>query len=199
MDSLTKITMNDKDQFQEQEGTPPNKPDMEPNTAPDGAEQVDNEFIGGFDAGGDEALKAENAELKDKYLRIYAEFDTFRRRMMKEKLDLMKTAAQDTMTALLPVLDDFDRAKKSAEANNSTEQFSEGVALVYQKLHNTLKNLGLETMETHHQPFDPEWHEAIAEIPAPGDELKGKIIDTIEKGYVLGGKIIRHAKVVIGK
>jgi molecular chaperone GrpE len=191
--------MNDKDQLQEHEGTQPEMPDTEPNTMSNNTENIDNESVGVFDTDSDEALKAENAELKDKYLRIYAEFDTFRRRMMKEKLDLMKTAAQDTMTALLPVLDDFDRAKKSAEANNSTEQFSEGVALVYQKLHNTLKNLGLETMETHHQPFDPEWHEAIAEIPAPGDELKGKIIDTIEKGYVLGGKIIRHAKVVIGK
>jgi len=191
--------MNDKDQFQEQEGMQPDKPDMEPDTAPNNSEQTDNESIENSNIGDTEVLKAENAELKDKYLRIYAEFDTFRRRMMKEKLDLMKTAAQDTMTALLPVLDDFDRAKKSAEANNSTEQFSEGVALVYQKLNNTLKNLGLEAMETHHQPFDPEWHEALAEIPAAQDDLKGKIIDTIEKGYVLGGKIIRHAKVVIGK
>lgn len=191
--------MNDKDQLLEQEGKQPDMPEMEPNTATDNVENSENDTVMEYSAGGDEALKAENAELKDKYLRIYAEFDTFRRRMMKEKLDLIKTAAQDTMTALLPVLDDFDRAKKSAEANNSTEQFSEGVALVYQKLHNTLKNLGLETMETHHQSFDPEWHEAMAEIPAPSDELKGKIIDTIEKGYVLGGKIIRHAKVVIGK
>lgn len=191
--------MNDKDLLQEHEGAQPEMPDTEPNIESDHAEESENDAVMEYSSEGDEALKAENAELKDKYLRIYAEFDTFRRRMMKEKLDLMKTAAQDTMTALLPVLDDFDRAKKSAEANNSTEQFSEGVALVYQKLHNTLKNLGLESMETHHQPFDPEWHEAIAEIPAPGDELKGKIIDTIEKGYVLGGKIIRHAKVVIGK
>lgn len=191
--------MNDKDQLLEQEGKQPDMPEMEPNTATDNVENSENDTVMEYSAGSDEALKAENAELKDKYLRIYAEFDTFRRRMMKEKLDLIKTAAQDTMTALLPVLDDFDRAKKSAEANNSTEQFSEGVALVYQKLHNTLKNLGLETMETHHQSFDPEWHEAMAEIPAPSDELKGKIIDTIEKGYVLGGKIIRHAKVVIGK
>jgi molecular chaperone GrpE len=196
---LTKLTMNDKDQLQEQEMAQPEMPDMEPNTASESMEKSDNEVIVEINEGNYEALRAENAELKDKYLRIYAEFDTFRRRMMKEKLDLIKTAAQDTMTALLPVLDDFDRAKKSAEANNSPEQFSEGVALVYQKLHNTLKNIGLETMETHQQPFDPEWHEAMAEIPAPADELKGKIIDTIEKGYVLGGKIIRHAKVVIGK
>ncbi|MBX2929095.1 MAG: nucleotide exchange factor GrpE [Saprospiraceae bacterium] len=146
-----------------------------------------------------EELRAENAELKDKYIRLYAEFDTFRRRMMKEKLDLINTAAQDTMAALLPVLDDFDRAKKSADQADSTEQFSEGVTLVYQKLHNVLRQLGLEPMDTQEQPFDPEYHEAIAEIPAPTEELKGKIIDTIANGYQLRGKIIRHAKVVIGK
>lgn len=194
-----KHTMNEKDQLPEHETIGGDAPDMEPDTMPDNAEMPENKAVDSPGSSTDEVLRAENAELKDKYLRIYAEFDTFRRRMMKEKLELMKTAAQDTMTALLPVLDDFDRAKKSAEANNSPEQFSEGVALVYQKLHNTLRNLGLEAMETHHQPFDPEWHEAMAEIPAPNDELKGKILDTIEKGYVLGGKIIRHAKVVIGK
>ncbi len=146
-----------------------------------------------------EMLKAEYAELKDKYVRLYAEFDTFRRRMMKEKLDMIKTAAQDTMTALLPVLDDFDRAKKSAEQEGSAEHFSEGVSLVYQKLHNVLRQLGLEPMDAQDQPFDPEWHEAVAEIPVQDEGAKGKIIDTIEKGYLLGGKIIRHAKVVIGK
>lgn len=146
-----------------------------------------------------EVAKAELTELKDKYVRLYAEFDTFRRRMMKEKSDLVKTAAQDTMTALLPILDDFDRAKKSADAKDSKEQFSEGVNLVYQKLHQVLKQQGLEPMETALQTFDADWHEAVAEIPAPTEELKGKILDTIEKGYLLGGKIIRHAKVVIGK
>lgn len=146
-----------------------------------------------------EQTKAELGELKDKYVRLYAEFDTFRRRMMKEKLELVKTAAQDTMSALLPVLDDFDRAKKSADAEGSAEHFSEGVTLVYQKLHHVLKQQGLEPMETKDQSFDPDWHEAVAEIPAPSEELKGKILDTIEKGYLLGGKIIRHAKVVIGK
>jgi len=158
-----------------------------------------NESVDAKDANPLEQTKAELNELKDKYVRLYAEFDTFRRRMLKEKSDLIKTAAQDTMAALLPVLDDFDRAKKSAEAEDSKEQFSEGVNLVYQKLHQVLKLKGLEVMETATQSFDPDWHEAIAEIPAPNEELKGKILDTIEKGYLLGGKIIRHAKVVIGK
>lgn len=145
------------------------------------------------------ALQAEIAAQKDKYIRLLAEFDTYRRRKEKEKLELLKTAAQDTVTALLPVLDDFDRAKKSAEEENSTEQFSEGVSLVYKKLYDILRQLNLEDMNSTGQAFDPELHEAIAEIPAPSEELKGVIIDTVEKGYFLSGKIIRYAKVVIGK
>ncbi len=144
-------------------------------------------------------LQAEYDALKDKYMRLYAEFENFRRRTAKEKIDIIKTAAQDTMTALLPVLDDFDRAKKSAESPESTEPFSEGVALVYQKLHHVLQQLGLEPMDTSDPAFDPDRHNAVAEIPAPSPDMQGKIIDTIEKGYLLGGKIIRHAKVVIGK
>ena len=146
-----------------------------------------------------EALNQKNAELKDKYVRLYAEFDNYKKRTMKEKLDFMKTASQDMMAALLPVLDDFDRAKKNAESDQSTEVFTDGIKLVYQKLFNTLQQKGLKAMETTDQPFDPTFHEAITEIPAPSDDMKGKIIDTIEKGYILNDKIIRHAKVVIGK
>ncbi len=174
-------------------------PVMEQNDTTNEAQATQKEAIGSDPSSALEALRVEHAELKDKYVRLYAEFDTFRRRMMKEKLELTKTAAQDTMAALLPVLDDFDRAKKSAEQEGSTEQFSDGVTLVYQKLHNVLRQLGLEAMDTAAQPFDPEWHEAVAEIPAPDEAMKGKIIDTVEKGYLLSGKIIRHAKVVIGK
>lgn len=136
-------------------------------------------------------------ELKEKYMRLYAEFENFKKRSIREKLDWMKSAAQDTLTALLPVLDDFDRAKKFGEANNNG--LSEGMELVYQKLYNTLKNKGLEPMESTGQPFDPELHDAITEIPAPTEELIGKVLDTIEKGYRLNDKIIRHAKVVVGK
>ncbi|RMF23805.1 MAG: nucleotide exchange factor GrpE [Bacteroidetes bacterium] len=146
-----------------------------------------------------EELKKQVEELKDKYLRLFAEFDNFKKRTLKEKVELLHTAAEDTMLALLPVLDDFDRAKKNAEDENSTEQFSEGVRLVYQKLYNALKQKGLEPMESTGQPFDPELHEAVTEIPAPSEELKGKVVDTIEKGYKLKDKIIRHAKVVVGK
>ena len=111
----------------------------------------------------------------------------------------MKSAAQDTMSALLPVLDDFDRARKNADDDESTEQFSDGVTLVYNKLNSILQQRGLEPMETNGEVFDPELHEAFTEIPAPSDDLKGKIVDTIERGYKLKDKIIRHAKVVVGK
>ncbi len=145
------------------------------------------------------ALEKERDELRDKYLRLYAEFDNYKKRTLKERIELMKTAAQDTVAALLPVLDDFDRAKKNAESEESTEPFSEGVALVYQKLYNVLKGRGLEPMESNGEAFDPELHEAVTEIPASSEEQKGRIIDTIEKGYKLKDKIIRHAKVVVGK
>ncbi len=146
-----------------------------------------------------ERLKQEVAELKDKYLRLMAEFDNYRKRTLKERAEIIDQAARDTMTAILPVLDDFDRAKASAEAPDSKEQFSEGVNLVYQKLYKTLESRGLEPMESTGKEFNPDEHEAVTEVPAPSEELKGKVVDTIEKGYKLKGKIIRHAKVVVGK
>lgn len=144
-------------------------------------------------------LKKENEELKDKYLRLFAEFDNFKKRTIKEKLDMMKTASSDIILALLPVLDDFDRAKKNADDENTQEAFSEGVNLVYHKLYSTLKAKGLKPMESTNQPFDPELHEAVTEIPAPTEEMKGMVVDTIERGYFLKDKIIRYAKVVVGK
>jgi len=146
-----------------------------------------------------ENLKMQHEELKDKYLRLYAEFENYKKRALKEKIDYMATAAQDTLTALLPVLDDFDRAKKAADAENSPEPFSEGVTLVSNKLNTTLKNKGLTAMESTGKAFDPEFHEAVVEIPAPSEDRKGKVMDTIETGYQLKDKIIRYAKVVVGK
>lgn len=143
-------------------------------------------------------LKQQVGELKDKYMRLFAEFENYKKRSVREKLDWMKTAAQDTMSALLPVLDDFDRAKKFAEGNQESA-WSDGVELVYQKLYNSLKQKGLEAMESTGQAFDPELHDAITEIPAPTEDMQGKVIDTVEKGYRLNDKIIRHAKVVVGK
>lgn len=138
-------------------------------------------------------------ELKDKHLRLMAEFENFKRRSIREKMDMMKNAAKDTMTALLPVLDDFDRARKAADENDKGDLFAEGIGLVYKKLYNTLEQKGLKPMETDGENFDPELHEALTEVPAPSEEQKGKIIDTVEKGYWLNDKIIRHAKVVVGK
>ena len=146
-----------------------------------------------------EEKEIELAEAKDKYLRLFAEFDNYKKRSIKERLELMKTAAQDTIADLLPVLDDFARAKKSAEDDSSTEPFSEGVYLVYNKLFNTLKAKGLEVMESNGEEFNPEFHEAITKIPAPTEEMKGKIIDTVTTGYKLHDKIIRHPKVVVGE
>jgi molecular chaperone GrpE len=177
--------------------------DIENEELPDNSsvpqEEIDNDQTQNEDTSSSiEKLENENQELKDKYLRLFAEFDNYKKRTVKERLDLMRTAAQETILAILPVLDDFDRAKKLADEPGSTEVFSEGANIVYHKLYAVLKNKGLEPMDTHHQPFDPEFHEALTEIPAPTDELKGKILDTIEKGYKLGDKIIRYAKVVVG-
>ena len=146
-----------------------------------------------------EELQAKADELQDKYLRLFAEFDNYKKRTMKEKIDLMATAARDTVFSLLTVLDDFDRAKQNSESGSNAEPFSEGVSLVYQKLYNILNQRGLTPMESTGEEFDPELHEAITEIPAPTAEMKGKVVDTIEKGYKLKETIIRHAKVVVGK
>ena len=139
-----------------------------------------------------QTMQKDYEEQKDKYMRLLAEFENYKRRTVKERLDLMKTASQDIMTALLPVLDDFDRSKKN-------EELSAGINLVYNKLYNILQNKGLEAMESDGALFNSEFHEALTEIPAPSEDSKGKIVDTIEKGYTIGGKIIRHAKVVVGK
>jgi len=138
-------------------------------------------------------------ELKDKYLRLAAEFENYKRRTVKERLNMIGTANKDTLSALLPVMDDFDRAKKNAEDESSTEPFSEGVMMVYNKLANTLQQKGIKAMESNGEDFDPELHEAITEIPAPTEEMKGKVIDTVEKGYYLKKAILRYAKVVVGK
>jgi molecular chaperone GrpE len=143
-------------------------------------------------------LQAAVSELRDKQLRLLAEFDNYKKRTMRERLDILNSASKDVMVSLLPVLDDFDRAKKSADDPNNEEVFSEGVSLVYSRLYNILQNLGLKAMTSTGEPFDAEYHEAITEIPVPDESMKGKVIDTLEKGYMLNDKIIRHAKVVVG-
>ncbi|PLX14403.1 MAG: nucleotide exchange factor GrpE [Marinilabiliales bacterium] len=137
-------------------------------------------------------------ELNDKYLRLYSEFDNYRKRTSKERLDLLKTASQDIMVELLPVLDDFDRAIAAMNDNNAQEESVKGVELIFNKLFTLLKQKGLEPMDAQGKEFDTDYHEAITNIPAPSDDMKGKVIDVIQKGYLLNGKIIRFAKVVVG-
>ena len=138
-------------------------------------------------------------ELEDKYLRLFAEFENFKKRMRKENQNLISTASEDVMKAILPVLDDFDRAKQLSDDKNSTENFTEGVELVYDKLFSILESKGLLSEKSTGEDFDSEKHEAIAEIPVTEEEQKGKVIDTVEKGYKLKEKIIRYPKVVVGK
>jgi molecular chaperone GrpE len=147
-----------------------------------------------------ETLKAELQEQKDRYLRKVAEFENFKRRNAKERVELIQTAGKEVIIDLLDVLDDCDRAQKQIETSHELKkEIRDGLLLVFNKLRNTLTARGLKPMETIHQEFNPDLHDAITEIPAPSPELKGKIIDEIVKGYYLNDKIIRHAKVIVGK
>lgn len=144
-------------------------------------------------------LKDEVDEAKDRYLRLVAEFENFRRRNAKERVELIQTAGKDIVQALLVVLDDTDRAAKQLEKSSDIEAMKEGVGLVFNKLRHIMQQKGLRRMESIGQDFDPEMHEAITEIPAPNETMVGKVIDEIEPGYYLNDKLIRHAKVVVGK
>ena len=137
---------------------------------------------------------------KDKFLRLFAEFENYKKRTSKERIELFKTAGQEVLTSLLPVLDDFERALSHIEEDKEAEELSKGVTLVYQKFYTTLEQKGLSKVEINSgDVFDAEIHEAITQIPAPTEDLKGKVIDCVEKGYKLGDKIIRYPKVVIGQ
>jgi len=146
----------------------------------------------------EELLKEELGLANDKYVRLYAEFDNFRRRTIKEREDARKTEGKDVIVSLLPVLDDFERALRSMETTGDVASLKEGVQLIQQKLKNTLTQKGLKEMESIGTAFDPEVHEAITNIPAPADDMKGKVMDEMEKGYLLNDKVIRFAKVVVG-
>ena len=142
-------------------------------------------------------LRTELAETQDKFRRLYAEFDNFRKRTQKEKLELFKTAGSETISSLLPVLDDFERAIKSMEQTNAKSEALEGVQLIYQKLKSTLEQKGLKRMESVGTEFDVDKHEAITYFPSGDESQKGKVIDEAECGYFLNDKVIRHAKVVV--
>ena len=143
--------------------------------------------------------EAKIAELQDRYLRQAAEFDNYRKRTMKEKAELIKSAAEKVMVAELPIVDDMDRALDNMEKGMDADACIEGFKLIAQKFKNTLAQQGLEKIETDGQDFDTDYHEAIALIPAPTEELKGKILDCVQAGYKLGDKVIRHAKVAVGQ
>lgn len=149
-----------------------------------------------------EALeKAQQAieEQKDKYLRLSAEFDNYRKRTLKEKAELILNGAEKSITSILPVIDDLERALKNMESATDVAAVSEGVRLIYNKFMSVLEKNGVKVIETKEQPLDTDFHEAIAVIPAPQKPLKGKIVDCVQTGYTLNDKVIRHAKVVVGE
>ncbi|GGZ76969.1 nucleotide exchange factor GrpE [Algibacter mikhailovii] len=161
--------------------------------APNEAVEVEEQTV-------EEKLQEEVKQEKDKFLRLFAEFENYKRRTSKERIELFATASEGVMKTLLPVLDDFERALSHIEDDKEAEELRKGVLLIYQKLVSTLEKEGLKPMEVEKgDVFDADKHEAITQIPAPTEDLKGKIIDIVEKGYVLGEKIIRFPKVVIGQ
>jgi len=148
---------------------------------------------------GVEKLQQELDEQKDKYIRLFAEFDNYKRRSAKERIELMQTAGKEVIISLLDVLDDCDRAEKQMNTSDDITVIKEGVQLVFNKLRNSMQAKGLKAMESINTDFDVEKHEAITEIPAPTESLKDKVVDEVQKGYYLNDKIIRFAKVVVGK
>jgi len=168
-------------------------------TAEHAAGEPDFTATGATPEAGASRTETELADLKDKYLRLAAEFENYKRRTAKERADLFKTANQELMVALLPVLDDFDRARQHTQGTQDPAALQNALDITYSKLNKTLEQKGLTPMNAKGGTFDAELHEAITQIPAPSDELRGKIVDEIEKGYYLGDKVVRHAKVVLGQ
>lgn len=172
----------------------------EPTTAPEGTPEAQAAApeADGTSANPTQALEEELAAEKDKFLRLFAEFENYKKRTTRERMELFKTAGQEVISAMLPVLDDFDRALKEL-ARSEDEELFKGVGLIHNKFKEALRSKGLEEIKVKEgDAFDAEVHEAVTQIPAPKKSLKGKIVDVIEKGFTLGDKIIRHPKVVVG-
>ena len=146
----------------------------------------------------EDKLKEELAQANDKYLRLYAEFDNFRRRTIKEREEARKTEGKDVIVALLPVLDDFERALRAMDKATEVSSVKEGVELIQNKLKNILSHKGLKEMKSIGEPFDADIHEAVTSVPVPDEDQKGKVIDEMEKGYELNEKVVRFAKVIVG-
>lgn len=175
------------------------------NTQPE--EQAENPLADELNVNTSEAATEPSAEVKlkedlalanDKYLRLYAEFDNYKRRTTKERVELLQTAGKEVIVSLLPVIDDFERAVKAIENATDINAVKEGVLLVQSKLKSILTQKGLKEMDAKGTTFDADIHEAITNIPAPTDDLKGKVVDELEKGYYLNDKVVRFAKVVVG-
>ncbi len=145
-----------------------------------------------------EELTGQLDNLKDKHLRLQAEFDNFRKRTMKEKAELILNGSEKSICSFLPIIDDMERALKTTETSTNVEAIREGFELIYSKFLSILSQNGVKIIETNEQPLNTDFHEAIAVIPAPSEELKGKILDTVQTGYTMNDKVIRHAKVVVG-
>jgi molecular chaperone GrpE len=159
-------------------------------TAEQEAENIENEI---------ELMAQKFAEMNDKNLRLMAEFDNYRKRTMKERMDLLKTAGEKILVDMLPLVDDFERGKKAMETSEDVIALKEGIDLIYSKFIAFLLQNGVKAIETDSQPFDTEFHEAVTTFPAPTEEMKGKIIDCVSRGYTLNDKVIRFAKVVVGE
>ena len=184
-------TMEDKEMENTDQAIPAqNEAENSPETAPEVEEAPLSEL---------DQLKADLADQKDKYLRLMAEFENFRRRTAKERLDLIQTAGKDVIVSMLEVMDDCDRAEKQLNSADDISVQKEGIQLVFNKVRSTLQSKGVTAMESLHKDFNVELHEAITEIPVNDNKQKGKVVDEITKGYFLNDKIIRFAKVVVGK
>lgn len=143
-------------------------------------------------------LEAELTESRDKYLYMYSEFENYKRRVSRDRIEQSKMAGSDVFLSILPIIDDFERAMKSIENTNDIDAIKSGIQLIYSKLKSTTESKGLKPMDATGKDFDPELHDAITNIPAPTLDLKGKVVDEVEKGYFLNDKVIRHAKVIVG-
>ena len=184
-------TMEDKEmETKDQAIDTQNEAENSPETAPEVEEAPLSEL---------DQLKADLADQKDKYLRLMAEFENFRRRTAKERLDLIQTAGKDVIVSMLEVMDDCDRAEKQLNSADDISVQKEGIQLVFNKVRSTLQSKGVTAMESLHKDFNVELHEAITEVPVTENKQKGKVVDEITKGYFLNDKIIRFAKVVVGK
>ncbi len=192
--------MSKKEHKEEKEKTQDSPPSEKESVQPSGEKSSKEIPVSGAIAGEQETedLQDKLDELNDKYLRLYSDFDNYRRRTLKDIGDIRKNASEDLVVKLLTVLDDFERAIKAFDTTENAQALKEGIILIFNKFMSTLTNQGLEQMKTVGETFDTDFHEAITNIPAPEEKMKNKVIDEIEKGYLLNGKVIRYAKVVVG-